>query len=219
VTSDGKLIQVQNGADAKLMEEIRAKWGQEIARARLASSVPESFLAALVANESGGDPNAHRFEKGVLHDIWEVLQGRSQAYGSIKRVDLLNYLMAPVVSLPVGQNGVASIVSGTLLRVDGLATSWGLTQIMGYETLPLRTTIADLRFPASSLRETLRILADFANRWQLDLASEFAELFRCWNTGRPHNATTADPNYVPNGIARMKIYETLPQNPPKAISA
>ena len=37
---------------------------------------------------------------------------------------------------------------------------------------------------------------------------EFAELFRCWNTGRP-NGKTFDPNYVQNGLRRIEIYRRL----------
>jgi hypothetical protein len=41
-------------ANTTLMKSIRAHWGDAIVLACAASSVPPSFLAALIANESGG---------------------------------------------------------------------------------------------------------------------------------------------------------------------
>jgi len=208
--------------ETELMQSIKAKYGAAIAAAVAggasampASSVPPSFLAALIANESGGDANARRFEPGVLSALWQVLLGRKAAYGSIGARDLIQFLTGGAAASMVAAQ---SLPADAFQRLDALATSWGLTQIMGYEVLMLqysaifsavvRGTVS-LKDTDLSLRLTIKMLADFAQRWNLSLSTDADRLFDCWNTGRPH-AVTADPNYIPQGLARMKIYEALP---------
>lgn len=209
-----------------LMKSIRAHWGDAIVLACASSSVPPSFLAALIANESGaalvkGGPeaqkNAQRFEKGVLDSLWQVLLGRTPNFGSLKRDDLLRFLQPPptplIPGIPISISSVtvggAPKLPDSMLRLDGLATSWGLTQVMGYEAIAFHLDgFERLKNPDGELPITLTMLADFARRFDLDLGSSFSELFDCWNSGRPH-APTADPQYIPNGLARMKIYQSL----------
>jgi hypothetical protein len=197
-----------------LMKSIGAKFGVVIADACHSSSVPESFLAGLVANETGGNPNAKRFEKGVLASLWEVLQGRAAHYGSIGRADLNQYILPAAEDLnhPADLHGFLSDHFLTAIqRLDSLATSWGLTQIMGYEAIAFDIEVPILESPDAGLRYTCRLLALMGSGRGLDLSKDFSEMFDCWNTGRPH-APTADPKYIPNGLARMQIYETLRQN-------
>lgn len=204
-------------ANLELMQTIRAQWGDAIVLACASSSVPPSFVAALIANESGGNPGAKRFEKGVLVALWEVLLGRAPAFGSIKRDDLLRFLCpAPKPILPGTNISISATTVGgvpalpdSMLRLDGLATSYGLTQVMGYEAVALHLDgFTRLASPAGELPVTLNMLADFAHRFALDLRADFSELLDCWNSGRPH-APTADPRYIPNGLARMQIYQEL----------
>ncbi len=182
--------------ETALMKSIREKFGTVIDAICSTSSVQPGFMAALIANESGGDPEKTRFEKNVLLQLWEVEMGRKATFGSIGRADLRRGTTDPYRFL------------------DNLATSWGLTQIMGYESIPFSVTVDKLQEPATSLRITSRMLADFAGRSQLDFAKDSIELFDCWNTGRPH-ATTADPEYIPNGLRRMTLYAqvSVPQLP------
>src|SRR5258708_655160 len=109
-----------------LMQKIRASYGAAIADACRLSSVPPAFLAALIANESGGNAGAKRFEKNVLASLWEVLLERSANFGSIKATDLFAYLWPPSYTLDP-TNGFRD----ALHNMDSLATSWGLTQVMG----------------------------------------------------------------------------------------
>lgn len=205
-----------NGAqEIALMKSIQEKFGATIAdTCRLAGGLQESFLAALIANESGGDPLAKRFEIGVLHSLWEVLQNRKSAYGSIGREAILFYLAPSSIEIPRDVSALTNFLMDALRAIDALATSWGLTQIMGYEILDQRLTgpnglhPAVMETPGVSLRYTAIMLAQFASRNGLDLGKDFQQLFDCWNTGRPH-APTADPEYIPKGLARMKIYEGL----------
>lgn len=197
--------------NTSLMQTIYGKWGSTIAAECAKSSVPPAFLAALVAGESGGDRDAKRFEKAVLADLWEVLQGRKANYGSINRDAILAFLAAAAPGNPTVPSAgfVRSIISSALQQLDGLANSWGLTQIMGYEAIAFSTSLSALEDPASELQCTLRMLADFTKRFTLDPAKNFSELFSCWNTGRAHGAPTADPQYIPNGLLRMQIYQQL----------
>jgi len=187
-------------SDQDLMQSIRTEWGATIAAACHASSVPESFLAALVANESGGKADAKRFEPAVFAHLAAVLVGEQKNYGSLGIDALVGY----IISRP----GPADFTNG--LRVlRSLATSQGLVQIMGYEAIAFHLDgVNRLQAPESELPVAIKMLTDFAERFQLDVTKDFFELFDCWNTGRPH-APTADPNYVPNGLSRKQLYEAL----------
>lgn len=202
----------------QLMQSIHSQWGTAIANACHSSTVPEAFLAALIANESGGDPNAKRFERNVLSSLWELLQGRSAAFGNIGRDDVVAYITAADPgAADVSADGFPARLTRSMQQLDGLATSWGLTQVMGYEAISFGMRWFWLN-PVTSLNLSLRMLAQFAERYQLDLAKDFSQLFDCWNTGRPHGRTY-DPEYIPNGLARIDIYRSLLNEPPKAISA
>lgn len=194
--------------ELELMQSIKEDYGMAIENICHTSSLPPAFLAALIANESGGDPNAKRFEPHVLAALWEVLLGRTANYGSIGGQDLLQYICKLTETPPrVPQ----SLPTDAFSRLDALATSWGLTQILGYEIFAFSTLIPDvgkLQTTQGNLGTAVMMLAQFAERWQLDLATDFQQLFDAWNTGRPH-AQTADPEYIPNGLVRMAIYEGL----------
>jgi hypothetical protein len=211
------------------MRRVAARCGAEIANACRYSSVLPAFLAALVANESGANPRAARFEPAVYRHLKAIAEGRRARYGGIRRealeaevADMLHpkaasfhevYLTdafcaahAAEISrqAPVSQ-GVGGQVDEALRE---LATSWGLTQIMGYHLVGRPGTVRDLLEPAFHFKLALQLLAEFAERYQLDLALEFAEMFRCWNTGRPYGKTT-DPRYVEKGLRRMELYRRL----------
>lgn len=197
--------------DLQLMQAIRARWQGTISAAVSGVAIPEAFLAALIANESGGDPDAHRFEHGVLAHLWEVVLGRQPRFGSVSSINLRNYV-ASYTAAPV--TAPATIPANAFQRLDELATSWGLTQIMGYHVLEWVSipgwyrTVDDLRVPESNLRCATLLLTQFANSFHLDLGGDFSELLHCWNAGSPE-APTFDPAYVPNALHRMDLYSSL----------
>jgi len=205
--------------DQELMQKIHDVAGAILVGAADKTSVPEAFLAALVANETGKEfaegglvaaAQAKRFEPGVLADLWQVLMGRKMAYGSIGRTDLLRYVTG-LPAIPI--NVPVNIPSNALNLLDGLATSWGITQIMGYHAMEAalfaQPAYANrLLDPETDLDVTTKMLAQFAAHFSLDLAKDFADLFRCWNTGSP-SGKTFDPNYVPNGLKRMQLYDAV----------
>jgi hypothetical protein len=192
--------------EQQLMQKIKVQYSAAIAIEARLCAIPESFLAALIANETGGDPNAKRFEKSVCGAVFEVLVGRKAAYGSLTTADFLRFVSEPTTTAVTTESDRAAI---TIHRVGSLCTSHGITQVMGYQALCWPGILAvpeDLEDTGKCLRVSIGMLNSFAHRWQIDERREFAKLFHCWNTGQP-DGDTFDPNYVPRGLARMSIYE------------
>jgi hypothetical protein len=191
--------------DTALMQIIRGHWTTDLQAAVYQTIVTEPFLAALVANETGGDSAAVRFESGVFSELAEVILGKRKAYSPpgiqhpLVRTELLNY---------VEPSGMSDF-SDCLERLAELATSRGLTQIMGWHAVEMsRPMPGPVLTPSYFLQFTVELLGYFANRYMLDQSKDFAELFRCWNTGKPDGATF-DPHYVSNGLARMDLYAKI----------
>ena len=188
--------------DQILMKKIRIDMKDAISAAIAETPFSESFIAALVANESGGNPAVTRFEPKVFVDLAFVLAGIKPAYGSIGTEDL--------------KDSIPGTVAPSFLRIRDLATSWGPTQIMGYHSVSGNYPLSELSQIDTHFPRCVSILRDFLKEWHLDRktanpAFRFEEsLFKCWNTGRP-DGVTADPNYAARGLGRMLIYEALAQ--------
>jgi|SRR5882724_1223993 len=188
-----------------LMRIVRGHWRADIAAAVESTIVPAAFLAALVANETGGNAQAVRFEPAVFSELAEVILGKRKAYSPrgvqhpLMRPELLNYIEPP------GTSDFADCLE----RLAELATSRGLTQIMGWHSVEMaRPTPGPQLTPTFYLHFTVELLAYFASHYTLDQAKDFPELFRCWNTGEP-DGQTFDPHYVSNGLSRMDVYAQL----------
>jgi hypothetical protein len=201
-------------ANTKLMQRIRDTYSALLIHVCRDTGLTPAFLAALIANETGGDDSEKRFERNVLVSLWEVLLERTPAYGSIRRPELLS-IVDP--SIADASRRIPADLPTSLQRLDGLATSWGLTQIMGYNTYPLWehagwSAIERIKSAPGNLEFATVLLLAFAKRFQLDPARDFPPLFACWNCGRPDPAKTFDPHYCANGVERMQIYSTLDEN-------
>ncbi len=206
-------------AEHRLVQRVFARCDGFIQEACGSSSVRPEFLGALTAGESGGNPSAVRFEPSVYRHLKAVAAGESPRYGGIG-AQALSKELAEVLHpktgefhekflnslFMAGQASELSRLADETLRE--LASSWGFVQIMGFHVIGRRGTVRDLLEPRFHYRLANRLLAEFADSYELDLAGEFAELFRCWNTGRP-DGRTADPAYVGNGLMRMEIYREL----------
>lgn len=208
-----------NDAKQRLVEQVFTLWDGSIQEACRFSSVPAEFLGALTANESGGDGAAVRFEPAVYSHLKAVALGEAARWGSITARTL-----APEVAQELAQAAVevnadslrALLLGGQGSETQGraeqvlrdLATSWGLTQIMGFHLIGRRGAVQDLLDAHFHYHLANQLLAEFADRYQVDLATEFEEMFRCWNTGSP-DGRTADPAYVSAGLERMEIYRSL----------
>lgn len=191
------------------MESIRAQWRDAIEQATAASSVPPALLAALIGNESGGKDDAQRFEPVVFERLKEVLLGTRPHYSpagirrAIAAADLRAYC-DPGVGEERGS------FADSLQCLHNLATSWGLTQIMGWHLVEFQSGLGTgyLQAPTGNLNFATRLLAWFAEHYGLDLAKDFRELLTCWNTGEPAGATF-DQHYVANGWDRLLAYQDL----------
>jgi hypothetical protein len=213
--------------DEKLMQRIRARWGKTISEAAHLSSVAPKFLAALTANESCGDPNASRFEPAVYRHLCDVRAGKRPNYGAVTFDNLQTEVgeMATMDSSRSERDGndesqrtgeYHALCLPTLdsrlptpdMDLRALATSWGLTQVMGYHMVGRPGTVGALQNPEHHYYIACELLAEFAERYGFDVTADFEAMFRCWNTGRP-DGKTYDPNYVPNGLRRMAVYHAL----------
>jgi hypothetical protein len=206
-------------AERRLAQRVFECCHEAIEQATQLSSVPPAFLGALAANESGGRAAASRFEPAVYRHLVAVARGASPAFGSINAANLraeASDLLPPTdaalharyLTPAFAANHGASLAAlpDDLLRQ--LACSWGYTQIMGYHMVGRPGTVRDLLEPNFHFRVAIQLLAEFAADYQLDLAHEFSEMFCCWNTGRPYGKTF-DPDYVENGLRRMRLYREL----------
>ena len=183
------------------------------------SSVPVAFLAGLVANESGGDARAMRFEPAVYDHLAAVAQGGRPAYGAIGQKALeaeiedalhpkSDSYHAHFLTASFAERSASALGETPDEALRELATSWGYTQIMGYHMIWRGGEARDLLDPDFHFSMALELVAQFAESYQLDVRCEFRELFGCWNTGRPYGETT-DPRYVENGLRRMAIYRQV----------
>lgn len=173
----------------QLMANVQAKAGRYLASLEPTTKVPVAFFAALTANESGGNPNASRFEPGIYNHLVAVSSGAKPNYGSITTARL------------------AGMDEATL---RDLSTSWCFTQVMGYHCLEWGQALDYIKNPESHFKAANRLLMGFVRQFGLDPTSSFEAMSRCWNTGRP-GGETFDPNYVANILHRMIIWNALPQ--------
>jgi len=199
--------------DPELMAAIREKYGSFIDAAVAGTPFPASLVAALVANESGLNEAAARFEPAVFGELAFVLTGRKAAFGSIGAQDLGEWLGR--VSMDKGNGGRLSPQAAVVLALQNLATSWGPTQIMGYQAVAGKYDLSELPNLQTHFHRAVAMLEDFRKRFNLAIeqgiaggmaGNSAAAFFTCWNTGSPHGATF-DPHYAANGLARMAEYE------------
>jgi len=212
--------------ERRLVQGVFERCSEAIAEACGRSSVPEEFLGALAANESGGIADATRFEPAVYRHLRAVAQGQSPAYGSINVADLDREVSQLLPANDAASHarymtpGFAEIHSRLIQKAPDdalreLATSWGYTQIMGYHMVGRPGGVRQLLDTSFHFRMAIWLLSEFAVDFHLDTTHDFAELFCCWNTGRPHGRTY-DPAYVEKGLGRMEIYRQLRQTQPAA---
>jgi len=215
--------------ERRLLERVCARCHAVISEVCAYSSVPAAFLGALVANESGGDPQAMRFEPAVYRHLKAVAEGRRAAYAGLSRRDFdaeiaemlhpkAGSFHAVFLTPPFRAAHGRELAASRDEALRELATSWGFTQIMGYHLVGRSGTVRDLLEPRFHFHLALELLALFAERYQLDLAREFAEMFHCWNTGQPYGQTF-DPDYVAQGLRRMEIYRSIESSGDRAIGS
>ena len=177
----------------RLMQSIRQRWWAQISVACVGSALPESFLAALIANETGGDPTRTRFEASAFRDLCLVAAGKKASMGLIGGNDIVPH---------------ETLFTPKITGIVALATSYGLTQIMGYQAIARGRDISILQNPPTHLQFAVTMLDEFrkAHNLQFKAPIDYEPLFACWNSGQPDPSRTFDPKYCPNGVARMELY-------------
>jgi len=214
--------------EIKLMQAVKSACGPALAAFSPSSSVPESFWAALTANECGGNlvrgdaiQNIKRREPAVFSHLALVAAGFQPNYGSITKIAIDHAedqsLARPTASHEAFMATAPSVLPAmatpqeTTITVDDLlrwSTSWGWTQLMGYHALEWGIAVSDLWSPALHYGLAARLMAGFVKQYALDPKTEFEPMARCWNTGGPEGKTY-DPAYVPNLLSRMEAWEKL----------
>jgi len=211
--------ELRTAGERRLVERVYERCHQNILQACAYSSVPPEFLGALTANESGGNAKAARFEPAVYRHLKAVVSGEAPAYAGIRAGELdaeIAEMLHPkagdfharFLTAPFAEQHRAEIAALEEEALRELASSWGFTQIMGYHLIGRKGTVRDLLDAAFNFRLAIELLAEFAGRYELDLAREFEEMFRCWNTGSPYGVTF-DPEYARKGLLRMEIYREI----------
>lgn len=204
--------------EASLMKLISTRFGALIAESVAGTRLPAAFLAALIANESAGDANAKRFEPKHFAEIMLVLSAQKVGFDptGLSRVlgpnEILRYVSPdPAIA------GVRLTFQQSLARAVQLSTSWGLTQIMGWNFLEQDRTNWLPPAPDKQLQMTMILLTIRASFWHLDVGADPArgaggdheKLFASWNAWVPDPAKTYDPQYCAKGLSRMAIYDTI----------
>ncbi len=174
--------------DDAIMLHLYFKLEKEIARATRGTDIPPAYMAAIISLESHppGNRDSERFEPYVYERLRE-LKENNRSFGKIKRETLLTMSDA---------------------QIRQLATSYGLTQVMGFHCLELGCSIADLQGPYHlqwSVEYMMRHYGPHARKraWEA--------CFRIHNTGRPSGQTTRK-DYAEVGQARMRYYDYWVQN-------
>jgi len=207
--------------ELRLMQQVYERFNHSIRAAVAGTNLPEAFLAALTANESGGRPDASFFEPGVYKHLRAVASGESAAFGSIGPKGLVSAfeqnfdtknenLQTWLTALYLDSEALRVITQYEDADLRALATSWGLTQIMGYHVVGRKIEIRELLDPDVHYRLAVQILGDFAQHFGLKLNRDWSALFRCWNTGRP-DGRTFDSEYVSKALQRMNFYQQIGQ--------
>lgn len=187
----------------RIARQIFDRFGEQIRSACARSIVPKEFLAGFVGVEAGKDragnlkPEATRFEPGVFEDLKSL---RDNGYCFVGGKKKINY------------SGVkrSQIQTATNADLRALATSYGLTQIMGWHCINnLQCTIADLRDPDKHLIYAVRLLTLVGGEYLR--RNDFAPVLRIWNTGSP-TGKTYHASYVPNALAVAAAYKEIQQN-------
>lgn len=180
-------------------EQIVELYGQKILAATRNTGIDPAFVAGKTGVEAGVKngkivENATRFEPGVYQDLKDL---RDKGFCFIGGKKMKTY------------SGVkrSQIADATDAALKALATSYGLTQIMGWHMINnLKGTISDLRDPDKHLSYNVQLLALVGGNYLK--RKDYESVLRIWNTGRA-NGKTYHPYYVANALLVMEMAAPL----------
>lgn len=165
------------------MLHIYAQYHSEIERATTGTPIPPAYMAAIISLESHPPGNRHseRFEPWV-YDRLKELKETGRAFGTVPRFRV-------------------QTISDSEVRQ--LATSYGLTQIMGYHCLDLGCSPDDLQSDFHLQWAVVYMMRHYGDRAK---NKDWGSCFRIHNTGHA-KGTTGRRDYVERGLIRMFYYE------------
>ena len=155
------------------------------------TSFPKSFIMGSshrrrngsVAHQQRRSPNP--LEPSIYAALLDTQRGSKKNYGEITTA-----MLAPTADA----------------ELRDYASSWGLTQILGYMTVAWKELLSLIQNPGDALQRHIPAPGEFERSFWLDPTKDFeVNLLSCWNTGLPHGKTY-DPNYVNNLIERMAAW-------------
>lgn len=120
------------------MTRVRTSYAQHLTDATQKSLIVPEFLAALTANESGGNHQAQRFEPGVYRRLEDVAAGRLASYGGITK-SMLEKEITKAQS--AHQQDSSAVPEGSADRKPAMPTS---SQGAAQANTPQKPTAADL---------------------------------------------------------------------------
>lgn len=166
-----------------LMLHIYHSLHEEIERATRGTAISPAYLAAIITLESRppGNRDSRRFEPNIYERLKQARAG-IRPYGR----------MGP---------GLLGRMSDSHLRE--MATSHGLTQIMGYHCLDLGCDVRDLK---SEHHLQWAVVWMHRRYRKYARAGKWEACFRIHNTGKP-DGRTYHADYVQRGLRRMSYYQ------------
>ncbi len=165
-----------------LMLHMYHSYHKEIERATFGTAISPAYMAAIISLESWppGNPDSRRFEPEIYERLLQARQGVR----------------------PYGRMGPSLLRRYDDAGLKQLATSFGLTQIMGYHCLDLGCDVKDLH----SEHHLQWAVAWMHRRYEAYARrGDWEACFRIHNTGRPNGRTTRL-DYAQRGVVRMAYY-------------
>lgn len=195
------------------MRRIHQEYGDVLHQVTRQFSLPPEFLAALIANESNGRMDAQRFEPHVLNRLLLAVRGKKEFRDPslIRPIPQEEWLRVADRAIGRREPGSSFFAAG-LKEMERLATSWGPTQMMGWHSVDWSYPIGELLEKQLHFIHARKLLEWGCQKYDLFPNKDFEAMLRFWNTGYPAGRKTYDPDYVPNGLRRMAIYEEVTQN-------
>lgn len=170
------------------IDNVLQNYAQEVDEICRDLDLPSVYFKALIVLEcSGRKPAESRFEPAVYRKLQEVQQGSRNKYSGLVQRDLRGFSDS---------------------ELKDLSTSWGALQIMGYHTIKMNISLAKLK-RGEGLYESINWCKQ--NYGQYLKRKDYKNAFHMHNAGRPYpksgSPKTYDPDYVPKGLAYLKVFE------------
>ncbi len=163
--------------ERELMRRIRGTCGRQIEEATQGDMMRAALLAAITANESGGNGLVYRFEPSTYCRLHSLLKGEDEDVEGITREQFENFL-----------NGAkAEAARVALLRKA--AGRHGYTQIPGCCAVRWKVPLEALLEKERHFHLAARRLEELRLEFHLNPESHALELGRAWNTGHPMGRT------------------------------